>query len=82
MLTECRIARVGSAACHPSMSSSSGRGTGVGDVGFVKGGRVVPGIGTPICTIKLLKKGGGTTPIVGRRNWLSREFELHSNVLT
>ena len=64
------------------MSSSSGRGTGAGDAGFLKGGRVVQGIGTPMCTIKLLKKGGGTTPMVCRRNWLSREFELHSNVLT
>ena len=62
--------------------SSSGGGTSAGDAGFVKGGRVVQGIGNPIRTIKLLKKGGGTTPVVGRRNWLSREFELHSNVLT
>ena len=62
--------------------SSSGGGTSAGDAGFLKGGRVVQGIGNPIRTIKLLKKGGGTTPMVCRRNWLSREFELHSNVLT
>ena len=65
--------------------SSSGGGTSAGDAGFVKGGRVVQGIGNPIRTIKLLKKGGGTTPVVGKlfgRNWLLREFELHSNVLT
>ena len=63
--------------------SSSGGGTSAGDAGFVKGGGFVKGIGNLLCTpIKLLKKGGGTTPVVGRRNWLSREFELHSNVLT
>ena len=62
--------------------SSSGGGTSAGDAGFVKGGGFVQGIGNLMCTIKLLKKGGGTTPVVGRRNWLSREFELHRNVLT
>ena len=35
----------------------------------------------PIRTIDLLKKGGGTTPMVGRKNWKLRKFELYSHVL-
>ena len=72
-----------STACFATMNS--GGGTGAAGAGFVnvKGGKLVKGEESqPIRSLVLLKKGGGTTPVIGRRNWLSREFELYSNVLT
>ena len=48
---------------------------------FVKGSSPVSREGSVKWKGKLLKRGGGTSPF-GRKNWLLRYFQLHSNVLS